>query len=122
MKNNKEIEIEREKYITEDKKEEQKINKKADILKCLLFFAILIYAVIIRNTLKSKVVVLGDFGSIIPLFFNIVYTTGFSWLPIFSILGLISVILKKYLGEMSNVLLIVVCIICLVSTLLLICV
>lgn len=122
MKNNKEIEIEREKDITEDKKEGQKTNKRADFFKCIFFFIILVYAIIIRNTLESKVLVLGDFGTIIPLFFNIVYTTGFSWLPIFSILGLISVILKKYLGEMSNVLLIVVCIICLVSTLLLICV
>lgn len=122
MKNNKEIEIEREKDITEDKKEGQKTNKRTDFLKCFFFFIVLVYAIIIRNTLESKVIVLGDFGSIIPLFFNIVYTTGFSWLPIFSILGLISVILKKYLGEMSNVLLIVVCIICLVSTLLLICV
>lgn len=122
MKNEKEIKIEKEKDIKEDIKENKKTDKKWDIFYFFFFSIIAIYSIIVTQTLDSQIIDLGDFGSILPLIFNMVYVTGFSWLPIFSLAGIISVIFKKYFGDMSKVLMIIVGLVCVVSTIIMVCV
>ena len=51
--------------------------------------------------------VLGDFGSIIPMLLNIVSYTGLKWVPIFCIVGLLLVVFEEKYKEFSKIYIII---------------
>lgn len=101
---------------------EKKLNKKkVKIVKFILYGILFVYGVIISQFFITDVdmnIVLGDFGSILPILFKTISLMGFKWLPIFSICGVVTTVFEEKLGDFPNSFLVIVIFITFVSSVL----
>lgn len=106
--------------ISESAKEKLS-KKKVKIAKFVVYGALFIYSLIISKffiTDADMNVVLGDFGSILPILFKTIAIMGFKWLPIFGVCGVITTIFEEKLGDFPNSFLVIVLFITFVSSVL----
>ena len=75
--------------------------------KYIYYIIVLFLSLALRYNLDKIEVVLGDFGSIIPMLLNIVSYTGLKWVPIFCIVGLLLVVFEEKYKEFSKIYIII---------------
>lgn len=96
----------------------EKVKKKRNrLIRFILFLILGIYSYVIQYFIPDMSIILGDFGSIVPLLLSIVSMAGFSWVPILCVLGLVMVVLDEKIGEFSKTFIIIVGVITVVSSL-----
>ena len=94
--------MDNKKEIKKDKVFDKSLLNKKKILKLCLIVLIFIYSLIVHLTTEGIDLVLGDFGSIIPLLLYFFSYMSFKWLPILCIVGLIFTLFEEKFKDMSK--------------------
>lgn len=89
---------------------------KTEKIKAIIYIVVFVATIIVKSCVTDLSVQVGDFGSFFPLLIKIIGIMGLKWLPIFSAVGILLIILKDKFAEISKAYFIIVVILTITST------
>lgn len=100
-------------------KEGEPIINKKRIYKWVYYLLLFVFCISVRGFIPEIDIVLGDFGSIMPVLLKVLSMEGITWCPIFCVVGFILVFFDMKYKELNKIYLILTAFITVCSFLLL---